>query len=71
MHILEQMLVTATNDIKDLLTTTITDQNGVTQKALELGQFAAIDSTLFPTFSNPNRKVVTDPDAAWGSQAFI
>ena len=31
-----------------------------------LGTVVAIDGTLFPTYSNPNRKIVTDPDARWG-----
>ena len=31
-----------------------------------LGVVTAIDSTSVNTFANPNRKVVRDPDAAWG-----
>ena len=31
-----------------------------------LGAVLTVDSTLFETFSNPNRKVITDPDARWG-----
>ena len=26
----------------------------------------AVDSTIFPSYSNPNRSVVSDPDARWG-----
>ena len=32
----------------------------------DLGEIAAIDSTSVETFSNPNRTVVSDPDARWG-----
>ena len=31
-----------------------------------LGMVLAIDSTLFSTYSNPNRPVISDPDARWG-----
>ena len=31
-----------------------------------LGAVLAVDSTLIETYSNPNRKVVSDPDARWG-----
>ena len=31
-----------------------------------LGTITAVDSTLFETYSNPNRKVVSDSDARWG-----
>ena len=30
------------------------------------GRTVAVDSTMFPAFSNPNRKVISDPDATWG-----
>ena len=30
------------------------------------GRVVAVDSTSVETFSNPNRKVISDPDAAWG-----
>lgn len=36
------------------------------RKLPPLGAVVAIDSTLFPSYSNPNRKTVTDPDARWG-----
>ena len=37
------------------------------RKALpSLGKVVAIDSTLFPSYSNPNRRHVSDPDARWG-----
>ncbi len=32
----------------------------------DLGKDVAIDSTSIESYSNPNRKVVSDPDAAWG-----
>ena len=32
----------------------------------DLGEDVAIDSTSIETYSNPNRKVVSDPDAQWG-----
>ena len=31
-----------------------------------VGSMIAIDSTDVPTFANPNRELVTDPDARWG-----
>ena len=31
-----------------------------------LGEVVAVDSTLFPSYSNPNRRVVSDPDARGG-----
>ena len=31
-----------------------------------LGAVLAVDSTLFETYANPNRPVVSDPDARWG-----
>ena len=36
------------------------------RKPPSLGAVVAVDSTLFPSYSNPNRKKVTDPDARWG-----
>ena len=32
----------------------------------DLGAISAIDSTAVETFSNPNRKIISDPDARWG-----
>ena len=36
------------------------------RKLKGFGRVVAVDSTSVETFSNPNRKVISDPDAAWG-----
>ena len=32
----------------------------------DLGETVAVDSTSVESFSNPNRKVISDPEARWG-----
>ena len=53
--IVKNLLVCVTNKLRDLL-----------PASQPLGQVVAIDSTLFPSYSNPNRKHIKDPDARWG-----
>ena len=61
-----QVLVAATNDIRELIPKVMDGEDTAGNKAPPLGQFVAVDSTLFESFSNPNRLPVSDPDATWG-----
>ena len=64
--LIEQCLIRTTNQLKDLVPTLKHHKNGQDQPLPPLGAVTAIDSTLFETYANPNRKVVKDPDARWG-----
>ena len=64
--LIHQCLVDATNELRGLAPTVKQREGQQDQPLPPLGTVLAIDSTLFETFSNPNRKVVTDPDARWG-----
>ena len=61
--LIHECLAGATNELRRLLRPT---RKQAEQGTLPLGVVTAIDSTLFPTYSNPNRSVVSDPDARWG-----
>ena len=64
--IVEKILASATDEIRNLLPKTVVAPDGKEHPAIPVGEVVAIDSTVFETFSNPNRKVISDPDAAWG-----
>ena len=64
--LIEQSLVKVTNQLRDLVPTVKRRKNRQPQPLPPLGAVLAIDSTLFLTYSNPNRPVVSDPDARWG-----
>ena len=64
--LLEQCLVNVTNELRELVPTVKRRKDKQDQPLPPLGAVLAVDSTLFETFSNPNRKVVSDPDARWG-----
>ena len=51
-EVLEARLNEATEELRDWLP--------------GFGRVVAVDSSAFDTWSNPNRKVVSDPDARWG-----
>ena len=64
--LIEQSLVKVTNELRDLAPTVKRRKNRQDQPLPPLGAVLAIDSTLFLTYSNPNRPVVSDLDARWG-----
>ena len=64
--LMEQSLVKVTNQLRNLVPTVKHRKNRQPQPLPPLGAVLAIDSTLFLTYSNPNRPVVSDPDARWG-----
>ena len=64
--LVEQCLVNATDELRELVPTVKRRENKQDQPLPPLGAVLAVDSTLFETYSNPNRKVVSDPDARWG-----
>ena len=64
--LIEQSLVKVTDELRDLAPTVKRRKNRQDQPLPPLGAVLAIDSTLFLTYSNPNRPVVSDPDARWG-----
>ena len=64
--LLEQCLVNVTEELRELVPTVKRQEGRQDQPLPPLGAVLAVDSTLFETFSNPNRKVVSDPDARWG-----
>ena len=62
----EQCLVDVTNELRELVPTVKRRPEKQDQPLPPLGAVLAVDSTLFLTYSNPNRPVVSDPDARWG-----
>ena len=64
--LIEQCFISGNNEMKDLLPTVKHRENGQDQPLPPLGAVTAIDSTLFETYANPNRKIVKDQDARWG-----
>ena len=64
--LVEECLEAATNELRGLVPTVKRREGKQDQPLPSLGMVLAVDSTLFLTYSNPNRPVVTDPDARWG-----
>ena len=64
--LVEQCLVNVTDELRELVPTVKRRKGRQDQPLPPLGAVLAVDSTLFETYSNPNRKVVSDPDARWG-----
>ena len=64
--LLDQCLVKLTNEVRELVPTVKRRPKRQDQPLPPLGAVLAVDSTLFETYSNPNRSVVSDPDARWG-----
>ena len=62
----EQCLVNVTEDLRELAPRVKQHPGKQDQPLPPLGAVLAVDSTLFETYSNPNRPVVSDPDARWG-----
>ena len=65
-QLVEQCLVDATEELRGLVPTVKQREDRQDQPLPPLGMVLAVDSTLFLTYANPNRKVVSDPDARWG-----
>ena len=61
--LVEQCLVDATEELRWLVPTVKQREGRQDQPLPPLGMVLAVDSTLFLTYANPNRKVVSDPDA--------
>ena len=64
--LVEQCLVNATDELRGLVPAVKRREGKQDQPLPPLGAVLAVDSTLFLSYSNPNRKVVSDPDARWG-----
>ena len=65
--LVEQCLNALTGEVRELAPTVKPGKKGKPDQPLPpLGEVLAIDSTLFLTYSNPNRRVVSDSDARWG-----
>ena len=64
--LVEECLEAATDELRGLVPTVKRRKGRQAQPLPPLGAVLAIDSTLFLTYSNPNRPVVSDPDARWG-----
>ena len=62
----EQCLVNTNDEMRELVPAVKRRKGRQDQPLPPLGAVLAVDSTLFETYSNPNRKVVSDPDARWG-----
>ena len=65
-ELVEQCPVNATGELRGLVPAVKRREGRQDQPLPPLGAVLAVDSTLFETYSNPNRKVVSDPDARWG-----
>ena len=64
--LVEQCLVDVTGELRELVPSVKQRKGRQDQPLPPLGAVLAVDSTLFLSYSNPNRKVVSDPDARWG-----
>ncbi len=64
--LVEQCFRNVTEEVRDLLPKVQQPPGQQEQPVQPLGTVVAVDSTLFPSFSNANRPVVSDPDADWG-----
>ena len=64
--LIEECLVKTTNELRHLVPAVKHRKNKQDQPLPPLGVVTAIDSTLFESYANPNRKVVKDRDARWG-----
>ena len=64
--LVEQCVVNVTDEMRELVPAVKRRKGRQDQPLPPLGAVLAVDSTLFETYSNPNRKVVSDPDARWG-----
>lgn len=64
--LIEQCLVQATGELRGLVPTVKRRPGKQDQPLPPLGAVLAVDSSLFETYANPNRKPVSDPDARWG-----
>ena len=62
----EQALISATEEVRGLLPAIKEAKDGSEEALPPLGDVVAIDGSVFPSYSNPNRTVVSDPDARWG-----
>jgi hypothetical protein len=62
----EQCLVNAANELRGLVPAVKRREGRQDQPLPPLGAVLAVDSTLVESYSNPNRKTVSDPDARWG-----
>ena len=65
-----ECIVKATNELRPLLPTQKKRPGRPVEQLPPLGEVVAVDSSVFDSFSNPNRKTkaggVSDPDARWG-----
>ena len=59
-------LANVTDELRELVPTVKRREGRQDQPLPPLGAVLAVDSTLFETYSNPNRRIVSDPDARWG-----
>ena len=68
--LIEQCLVNVTEELRGLVPAVKQREGWQDQPLPPLGAVVAIDSTLFESYSNPNRRTinrtVSDPDARWG-----
>ena len=62
----DRLLVNVTDELREMVPTVKRRKGRQDQPMPPLGAVLAVDSTLFETYSNPNRKVVSDSDARWG-----
>ncbi len=65
-NLIEQCFFTASDEIRDLVPTVKRREGAQDQPLPPLGAVLAVDSTVFESHSNANRKVVSDPDIRWG-----
>ena len=65
--LVEQCLNALTGEVRELAPPVKPGKKGKPDQPLPpLGEVLAIDSTLFLTYSNPNRRVLSDSDVRWG-----
>ena len=64
--LIEQCLAGATSGLRGLVPKVKKTPGKPDRTLPPLGEVVAVDSTLFLSYSNPNRKHLSDPDAKWG-----
>ena len=64
--LVERCLVNVTEELRRLVPAVKQREGRQDQPLPPLGAVLAIDSTLFESYSNPNRRTVSDLDARWG-----
>ena len=65
-ELIEQCFINLTGQLREMVPKVKKRPGKQDQPLPSLGAVTAVDSILFETYANPNRPVISDPDARWG-----